>query len=838
MYHWLTEHVRQSVVVVTAVGLMAAAGCATQQTAREGQTAFEHGDWDAAVYHYLEALTEDPTNVEYRMQLIRARQRAAQEHFRRGTTLKEIGQLRAAREELVMATQLDPTHQIAEQELQKLERDLAILAGPNGRETLDEMKRRAREAKVTPPILDPRSDEPITLNFPKPKPIKEIYQALGKAYGFNVLFDPKLRDDELTIELTEVTAEQALEIVMQAAGHFYKVLDEGSIIIADETPQNRREYEDLVIKTFFLSNADVKDVDKLLRSLIEARRLATNEQLNSITLRDTADKVAIAERLITIADKAKAEVLVDVELLQLNKGNEKTFGSMLSAYASTVSVNGDRLGVTGDEDSTGNWPLSLIDNISVNDLELSTGIPKFIVNYAKNFSEGTTLAQPQLRITEGEKASLVIGDRQPIPTTTFNTANTVGSNVVPITSFQYQDVGIKIDVEPRVHHNREITLKVSVEVSQISRYTEGNAGQSQPVIGTRTINSVIRLKDGETNLLAGLYRVDESKETTKTPLLSDIPLLGRLFTNEGKKRDTTDLVLTLTPHIIRQPDIVEEDLAPLWVGTESRISFFGSSPRVHSGNQAVGPFDSVGSGSAESQRDDRARGSVPTRREMGSRSGRVQSGQPAQQPAPTGAVRPRRRPVLPDRGSSGGQDLSGGVSDLTSEPFSSDQSMELTEPPESASESEYELDTESMGDTAAGVTITVNPSVLSFPVGSERQVQVLASGVREELYVPLTLSYDPRHVEIVGVNPAPGVEVVDAHNDAEGGWVDLLLQADAAATLSRSLATFHVVALRPGAAPFAFTAGQVRTSGGSELPVALSGATLYILDRPQAVDRE
>jgi general secretion pathway protein D len=722
----------------------------------------------------------------------------------------------------MMATQLDPTHQIAEQELQKLQRDLAILAGPNGRETLEEMKRRAREAKVKPPILDPRSDEPITLNFPKPKPIKEIYQALGKAYGFNVLFDPKLRDDELTIELTDVTAEQALEIVMQAAGHFYKVLDEGSIIIADDTPQNRREYEDLVIKTFFLSNADVKDVDKLLRSLIEARRLATNEQLNSITLRDTADKVAIAERLITIADKAKAEVLVDVELLQLNKSNVKQFGSMLSAYSSTLAVNGDRLGIGSGEDSSGAWPLDLIDNISVNDLELTTGIPSFIVNYAKSFTEGTTLAQPQLRITEGEKASLVIGDRQPIPTTTFNTANTVGSNVVPITSFQYQDVGIKIDVEPRVHHNREITLTLSVEVSQISGYQEGSGGQRQPIIGTRTINSVIRLKDGETNLLAGLYRVDDTSSTTETPILSDVPLLGRLFTNEDKDRSTTDLVLTLTPHIIRQPDIVEEDLAPLWVGTESRISFFGSSPRVHSGSQAVGPFDSVESTSqrAPSAAEQRRSYSRRGRDDTSSRRAQPLRDTP-RPPSGSGMVRPRRQ--LPSGG--GG----GRIQDAPDEtgPVTGSAPVELTEPMTSSDESVVAPD-------GSEVRFSADPSVMSFPVGAERQIQILATGATDQLYVPLTLSYDPRRLEVAAVDPAPGVTVVDAHNDPEGGWIDLLLQLEANGSGTRPVATFQVLGRRAGSAPFAFTAGQVRDAEGQELPVSLSGATVYVLDRPEA----
>ncbi|MFV2072997.1 MAG: secretin N-terminal domain-containing protein, partial [Thermoanaerobaculales bacterium] len=316
MYRWLKSRSRGLALTAGLLAVLTAVGCSTaKETADDGSKAFERQNWDAAVYHYLQALAEDPGNVEYKMQLTFARQKAAQKHFRNGVALRKLGRLLAARNELQMAVQLDPTNQFAEQVLEKVEEEMTILSTPDGARQLEEMKREAREAKVKPPILNPRSQEPITLTFPKAKPVKEIYRAIGKAYGFNVLFDSKLKDDRLSVELRDLTAERSLEMMMQAAGHFYKVQDEHTIIVADDTPQNRREYEDLVIKTFFLSNAEVKDIDKLLRSLIEARRLSTNEQLNSITLRDTADKVAIAEKLIRANDKAKAEVLIDVEIL-------------------------------------------------------------------------------------------------------------------------------------------------------------------------------------------------------------------------------------------------------------------------------------------------------------------------------------------------------------------------------------------------------------------------------------------------------------------------------------------------------------------------------------------
>ena len=233
MFRWQrTDHPALLMAgVVLALALFA--GCSSQS--KKGQEALQHENWDAAVYHYLELVAKDPENIEYRIGLRRARQKAANEHFQRGLAFRQIGRIGEARDEVQMAIQLDPAHQYAAQVLEDIQEELEILSRPDGEFTLQEMKKRAREAKVQPPILDPGSDEPVTLVFPKAKPVKEIYDAIGKAYGFNVIFDPKLKDDRIPVELRDVTAERALEIVMQAAGHFYKVLDAKTIIAVSYT---------------------------------------------------------------------------------------------------------------------------------------------------------------------------------------------------------------------------------------------------------------------------------------------------------------------------------------------------------------------------------------------------------------------------------------------------------------------------------------------------------------------------------------------------------------------------------------------------------------------------
>ncbi|HSO22169.1 MAG TPA: secretin N-terminal domain-containing protein [Chondromyces sp.] len=774
------------------------AGCSTaKRTADEGMDAFQSQNWDAAVYHYLQALAEEPDNVEYKMQLAFARQKAAQKHFENGMALRRLGRLLAARDELRMAVQLDPTNQYAEQVLEDVIADMEVLSTPDGARKLEELKAEARQAKVRPPILDPRSKEPITLNFPKPKPVKEIYDAIGKAYGFNALFDPKLKDDRLSIELRDLSAEQSLEMVMQAAGHFYKVLDPHSIIIAEDTPQNRRDYEDLVIKTFFLSNADVKEIDKLLRSLIEARRLSTNEQLNAITLRDTADKVAIAEKLIRVNDKAKAEVLVDVEILIMTSTKNTDIGTALSTYNFNLQLD---TGAINPDTPEGSLGLDDFANISRGDWFIN--VPSVIINLAKSSGEAEVLAQPQLRITEGEKASLLIGDQVPIPVTAFNTSNTAGGNVVPITSFQYKDVGIQIEVEPRVHHNREITLVLKVEISNLGDTVPVSSDQEAISIGTRTITSTIRLKSGESSLLAGLIRRDKTKGVVKTPLLGDIPFLGRLFRSESTTNKDTDLVLTLTPQIIRFPDIEEEDLAPVWVGTESRISYFGATPRVQSGRADRGPFD-AGQGSEEEE--------APPEDESGTPYGTPASRRPT---APRRVEPPTQSPgvdLVPSGDDKRGSIQSGlegdvGWGDVPGfEPVA--DSDDSGSPP---------------------LLVGLEPSVVSLRPGQETVLQVVVQGGAGSYRLPLGLSFDPRRLWIVGLRPAPGVEILREDIDPAGGWIELDMVVTNGIESGQAVAALEVQALEAGPVPLVFTSAGAITADGVSVPVAASDGALFV----------
>ncbi len=577
--------------------------CTSYNAFQKAKSAEQSKDWDQAVVEYQKALDVNPGNTLYQINLTRAKLEASRVHFEKGKTLRasavnsrgndQIRLMQLATTELELVIRLDPTNQFAAVEYGKAVSALQEASRAGQPPSIDEIKRRAKAniTKSQPPQLIPSSDQPISLTFPKETPVKEIYKALGNAFGINILFDQAVKDDRIAIELKDVTAQQALERLMQAANHFYKALDEHTIIVVPDNPQARRDYEDLVIRTFYLSNGDAEQVTNVVRTMIEARNVFPLKALNAITIRDTADKVRIAEKIIDANDKAKAEVVVDVELLQVDLDKSHDIGAFVTGLAGSLSAANvpTTTSTTGTSGTSGpTAPVALPGNLAtlrgIKSSNLNFTIPSVAYSLVKSVGNAETLANPELRISEGEKATLHIGQRVPVPVTTFTTgvqSGTLGS--LPATSFQYQDVGIKVSIEPRVHHNQEVTLKLTVEVSDVG---SAPSAEAPPSFNTRTIEATIRLKDGETNFLAGLIQESTTNTNSKTPFLGDIPILGRLFTENKATRHRTDLMLTMTPHIIRMPDITEEDMAPMWVGTQSNLSFRGLSPRLESQSTA------------------------------------------------------------------------------------------------------------------------------------------------------------------------------------------------------------------------------------------------------------
>jgi general secretion pathway protein D len=726
------------------------------QQARDDEAAQR---WDAALQKLEKAVQLDPNNPEYKLALIHAKLKASQIHFEKGKLYRTSGNPDLAVVELEQAVLLDPTNDYADTELRKAREDAAKAASERNADTkVEALKKRLRGARARAPMLEPASDKPISLNFPQPKPIKQIYQALAAAAGINVIFDPALKDDNVSIILTSLSFQSALETLLRQENHFYKVIDEKTMLIAADTPQNRKTYEDLVIRTFFLSNGDVTEVANALRALLQTTRISINKAENSITLRDTADKVSIAERIVEQNDKQLSEVVVDVELLQINTKTLLDLGPILTPYSITANAPapGGTTNLGGTVPSgnlTGQFTWDQLTRLSIYSFGFT--LPTITYNFIKNNANTELLAKPQLRISEGQKAQLIIGDKTPIPVTTFNTGTTVGGAIVPVTSFQYQDVGIKIDVEPRVHHNREITLKLTVEVSQITGLVPVQNSSPLPIIGTRTITSNIRLKDGETNLLAGLFRRDRQRTDNQIPFLSDLPILGRLLTNTNRQDQVTDLVLTLTPHIIRIPDITEEDITPVYVGTDQNISYQGA-PRVES-PAGPGPFE-------------------PQRRAP---PPQTQPGQPVA-PQPQNLV-----PGMPP-----------------SDPFKPQPQPNINQPQgsvsQSASPSASSADAFS---SAAATAFDLDPPFVALQRGKAATISVRATG---DFLSPssLAIRFDPAVLAVLGAQPILDQGVADTR--IEPGRVVLDLPGGTALTGTRAIARITIQGLAAGRTVLSF----------------------------------
>jgi general secretion pathway protein D len=387
--------------------------------------------------------------------------------------------------------------------------------------------------------------------------VRDVYTVIARFANVNIVFDPTFRDDRITIDLSNVTLDQALAAVSSATRNFYKVTAQRTVTIIPDTAAKRREYEEEIVRTFYLSNADLKETIDLLRIVVDARRIAPLTATNALTIKDTPERVVAAGRIIQAIDKARPEVVIDVELLEVNRTKLLEYGLQLASPGSP--------GINGAADANRqNLTLQDLTNLSKSDIIL-TNLPALYYRLMKSDANTRTLANPQLRTSEGVAAQARFGEQIPVPVTTFAPIATGGVAQQPITSFQYQNIGVNIDITPRTHHDDDVSLALKVVVT--SQLGTGFGGL--PTFGNREITTSIRLRDGETNLLAGLIRDDERTLMEGIPGLSDVPVVGRLFGRNRKETNQTDVVLTLTPHILRVLDLSEDDLRPFRVSSDA-----------------------------------------------------------------------------------------------------------------------------------------------------------------------------------------------------------------------------------------------------------------------------
>jgi general secretion pathway protein D len=570
---------------------------------KEGRAAEAQGDWDKALDLYEKAVDTDPGDIAYLVPMRKARFEAGQVHVKAGQKLRTEGKLEEAVQEFQKALIADPSSAIALQEIKRIQEMLRAPAKTTAKAderglTPAELSRRRSDERVDS-MLGPPELKPMTAVIPVLKmnnqPPKVLYETVAKLAGVNVVFDSQYQAParNFNVDLSNATADQAFDYLATLTHTFWKAITPNTIFVAEDNVTKRRDYEDDVVKVFYVTNAttvqEFQEIATAIRTVAEIRRVFTYNAQRAMIVRDTVDKVALAEKLVHDLDKPKSEVVVDVMVMQVNSERTRDLAATIAsagtaglnipinfAPAGTTTTTTSSSGGTSTSTTptvTGNTvTLARLAHISTGDF--STTLPGGLLQAMLSDSRTKVLNQPQVRASDGQKVTLKIGSRIPYATGSFgSTLGGVGGGVSPLvsTQFNYADVGVNIDMTPQVHSSDEVTLHIEVTVSSVQQYIN-IGGISQPIIQQSANVADIRLREGEINILGGLSQSQDTNLVNGIPGLVNIPVLGHtLFGSDHTDKVRAELMIALVPHIVRTPGYTAENLRGIYAGTDQVV---------------------------------------------------------------------------------------------------------------------------------------------------------------------------------------------------------------------------------------------------------------------------
>jgi len=580
-------------VAVLCIGL---AGCAARQAYRSAHELLAAGKYEEGISKLEEAVQRAPSNVEYRIALQRERESIVRDLLRRADAAHREGRATDAEQAYKQVQRIEPDNSMARQGLQALATERRHRAQVAEMETLfrkDEAANAAAALAGLRAVLaeNPRQKEavnlrarieavlakqepnaaklagaynkPITLEF-RDAPLKSVFDAIAKLSGLNFFFDKDIRPDlRATILARDTSIADAIKILLVTNQLEQRVLGDNAILIYPNTPQKLKDYQTLMLRTFFLANADVKSVSNTIKTLLKTQDLVVDERLGLIMMRDTPEAIRLAEKLIGLQDQSDPEVMLEVEILEIKRSTLTELGIRLPEQATLAPLVSEGQLLTVEQ-------LLEIDKSTT---QVTVG--NVVLNARKEDQDGNILANPRIRVRNRDAATVLIGDRVPVITTTSTSTGFVSESVT------YVDVGLKLEVEPNIYLDGEVAIKIKLEVSNLVREVISKSGTLAYQIGTRSANTVLRLKDGETQILAGLISDEERATGNKVPLLGDLPMLGRLFGSRKNDHQRSEIVLSITPRLIRslqRPDLVAAEFES---GTQTSLGAsslnFGSS---------------------------------------------------------------------------------------------------------------------------------------------------------------------------------------------------------------------------------------------------------------------
>jgi type II secretory pathway component GspD/PulD (secretin) len=565
-----------------------AASCGASRSFGRGESAATAGDWDTAVEQFRRAVQQDPDNAEYKIALERAMLSASQQHLDAARIAEARGLLDEALREYRRASEFDPPNrQIAGKvtEIERRVRDQVEATAP--RNNLQQLRQEAARQAAPQPLFNLTTVLPgIRFNNTG---LREILNSIGMTSGVNVTYDNTFQDRQYTVQLDNVTLEEALNQILAANQLFYKVISPRSIVVVPDNVQKRGQYEEQAIRTFPVSHADATELAQLINTIIRVGggqvqpMVVANKTANTVTVRATTNVMAIIERIVEQNDNPHAEVIVDVQILEVNRSRTKQFGLDLGDYAiaTVFSPEADPRGGTvagggpnnaGSGTVLGTRPFNA-NTISrgINTTDFYLAVPSAVIRFLESDSETKIVAKPQLRGSEGQKLTLNLGEEVPIPSTTFTPVAQGGAAFNPLTSFTYRPVGVNVEMTPRVTFEGDIILELLIENSALG---DGLtiAGQNLPSFTSRKVVTRLRLRDGESNLLAGLLQEGERRSLRGFPTILRLPVIKQLFSANDNTIEQTDIVMLLTPRIVRTHELTARDLTPIFIGTQQNLA--------------------------------------------------------------------------------------------------------------------------------------------------------------------------------------------------------------------------------------------------------------------------
>jgi general secretion pathway protein D len=684
-------------LMVAVLPAVASTDKAAKALYEKGKAAEARNDYIEAYNDYHQAWQLKPTDLRYRTAAEFVRFLAAASYVHQGEILMNGGKLQEALTNFEQAIAIDPSSFIAQQLANKVRQMLLKGQNPPPPPTPQSALTRRMEEATGPVELAPIAQTPITLKLSEDT--KTIYESIGKLAGINVLFDPDYQSRRIRVDLNGVTLEEALQITALESKTFWRPVTPNTIFVAADTPAKRKELEQSVIRTFYLTNLsqpnELQDLVNILRQLLDTQRMQQFPSQQAVVVRGTPDQIAMAEKLIEDLDKSRPEVVVEVAIMQVNRDRLRNLGiqpptsisvALQSNTSTTTSTTGTNVG-TGNGNvttttgaSTGTITLNELAHLNATNFAVT--IPATTANFLFTASDSKLITQPQIRASDGQKASLKVGERVPVATGSFQPGiGGVGINPLVNTQFNYIDVGVNIDITPHVHGLDEITLKLAMDISAVDSY-QNIGGIQQPVIGQRKIEQDIRLKEGEVNILGGLLESDQTKSLSGIPGLAQIPFFRYFFSSEQKEVKDNEIVFVLIPHIVRAQDLSASNLKAIDVGTAN---------------------------------------SFQLRRET---SAPQSNGQPPNGP---GAA---QNNALPPNGPGGGQPQAGVANTSATQPLAASA-------------------------PAGSAIVSFDPPTLDQAVGSTFTVNIALAGGQNVYSVPLQVLYNPRVLQVLNISNGP-----------------------------------------------------------------------------------